>query len=72
MLPASLEMLQRLSYTTRTGEAYKYLDGILYAYYCFLIVLIIIIQSSGKWEGREKEDLFILFPGCFLPRLKPS
>lgn len=54
VLPASLEMLQRLSCTTRTREAYKYLDGILYAYYCFLIVLIIIIQSSGKREAKKR------------------
>lgn len=23
-------------------------------------------------DGERKEELFILFPGCFLPRLKPS
>lgn len=23
-------------------------------------------------DGEKKEDLFILFAGCFVPRLKPS
>lgn len=66
VLPASLEMLQRLSCTTRTREAYKFLGGILYVYYCFFSCFNNNNPEFGKWEGKKKGGLFHFVP-CLFP-----